>query len=285
MKQKIAVLLSLAAATVLATTAASEAPAQATAVLEYKMPDGRTLTYQAKSEEAQLVEVMGQSMDTSTASTSTITFKTKGTRDKDFLLGVMLDDMIISITGPQGDMSPDMSSVKGKSFDMVLSPLGSEVDVTGAEAISYALEGESRNLVSSFKNFFPDLPGKPVKIGDTWPATASIEEKTTSVNIRIDFQYVHTLDGIEMIDGMECARVVSQVTGAISGSGNQGGQDMTFAGTSKGKDTWFFAVKEGFLVKAASEAASEISIDIPAAGMAIPMTLTSKGEVKLTGKS
>lgn len=285
MKQKIAILFVLAAATVLATAAAPKAPAQAAAVLEYKMPDGRALTYQAKSEESQLIEVMGQSMNTTSATVSNIAFKAKGKKDKDMLLGVTIDDMSVSVTGPQGDMSPDVSSVKGKSFDMVLSALGNEVDVSGAEAISYSMEGEERNLASGFKNFFPDLPGKPVKIGDTWPATANIEEKTTSANIRIDIQYVHTLDGIEVIDGMECARVVSQVTGAISGSGNQGGQDMTFAGTSKGKDTWYFAIKEGTLVKAASESTSEISIDLPAAGMAVPMTLTSKSEVKLTGKS
>ncbi len=285
MKTRISVILVLAAAAVLATAATPKAPAQAAVVLEYKMPSGRALTYQAKSEEAQIIEVMGQSMDTSTATVSDLTFKAKGKKDKDILLGVTVDDMSMSVVGSQGDMSPDMSSVKGKSFDMVLSALGNEVDVSGAEAISFAMEGEARSLVSSFQNFFPDLPGKPVKIGDTWPATASIEEKTTSIVIRLDFQYVHTLDGIEVIDGLECARVVSQVTGAISGSGNQGGQDMTFAGTSKGKDIWFFAVKEGTLVKAASESASEIFIDVPAAGMSIPMTLTSKSEVKLTGKS
>ncbi len=132
-------------------------------------------------------------------------------------------------------MSPDMSSVKGKSFDMVLSSLGNEVDVSGAEAISFAMSGEVRNMASSFKNFFPDLPGKTVKIGDTWPAAASIEEKTGSMDVKIDFQYLHTLDGIELIDGVECARVSSQVTGTISGSGNQMGQDLTFSGTSKGK--------------------------------------------------
>lgn len=285
MKLKIALILVLAAATVLATAAAPKAPAQAAAVLEYKMPAGRSLTYQAKSEEAQIIEVMGQSMDTTSTTVSNITFKTKGKKEKDILLGVTVDDMSMSVTGSQGDMSPNLSSVKGKSFDMVLSTLGNEIDVSGAEAISFDMEGEARNLVSSFQNFFPDLPGKPVKVGDTWPATAGIEEKTTSIDIKIDLQYVHTLDGIEVIDGMECARVVSQVTGAISGSGNQGGQDMTFAGTSKGKDTWFFALKEGTLVKATSESASEISIDVPAAGMSIPMTLTSKSEVKLTGKS
>jgi hypothetical protein len=248
------------------------------------MPAGRTLTYQSKQEESQIMEIQGQSMDTTTTSTSTFTFKGKGAKDKNFLVGVTIDDITSSVTGPQGDMSPDMSSVKGKSFDMVLSPLGNEVDVTGAEAISYSIAGETRNLSSGFKTFFPDLAGKPVKIGDTWPATASVEEKTGSMTIKIDLQYVHTLEGFETVEGVECARIGSQVTGTLSGSGSQMGQDLTFAGTSKGKDVWYFAVKDGCYVKANSESTTEMSIDVAAAGMTIPVTQTSKSEVKLTGK-
>jgi hypothetical protein len=184
----------------------------------------------------------------------------------------------------QGDMSPDMSGVKGKSFDMVLSPLGSEVDVSGAEAITYNIATETRNLASGFKMFFPDLPGKPVKVGDTWPSTSGTEEKTGSMNIRIDFQNVNTLEGFEAVDGMECARISSQVTGTITGTGNQMGADLTFSGTSKGKDVWHFAVKEGIFVKALSESTTEMSIDVAAAGMTIPMTQKSKTEVKLAGK-
>jgi hypothetical protein len=264
-------------------TSIAPAPAPAATVLEYKMPAGRALTYQTKSEEAQVMEVQGQSMDSQTTGASTFTFKAKGLKDKNFLLGVTIDDIVVTMTSSaQGDMSPDMAAVKGKSFDMVLSPLGSEVDVAGAEAITYDLATETRNLASSFKMYFPDLPGKPVNVGDTWPSNAAIEEKTGSMNIRIDFQSVNTLEGFETLDGMECARISSQITGTITGTGNQGGMDLTFSGTHKGKDVWYFAVKEGLYVKNASEATSEMSIDVSAAGMTIPMTQTTKGEVKLT---
>jgi hypothetical protein len=276
-----AAVLLLAAGAILA-AAAPQATGKAV-VLEYKMPTGRALTYQAKTQESQVMEVQGQSMNTDTNNTSTFTFTSKGPKDKDFLVGVKIDDMAVNITSSaQGDMSPDMSSLKGKLFDMVLSPLGAEVDVTGAEAITYDIAGETRNLASGFKTFFPDLAGKPVKIGDTWPSTASTEEKTGSMAIRIDLQYANTLEGFETVDGMECARISSQVTGTISGTGNQGGMDLTFSGTTKGKDVWHFAVKEGMLINQASESTSEMSIDVPGAGMTIPMNMSSKGEVKLT---
>jgi hypothetical protein len=281
----VAVILVLAGGAVPVTSLASAPAPAATVVLEYKMPTGRALTYQSKSEEAQVMEVQGQSMDTQTTNTSTFTFKAKGLKDKNFLLGVTIDDITATMaSSAQGDMSPDMSGVKGKSFDMVLSPLGSEVDVSGAEAITYNIATETRNLASGFKMFFPDLPGKPVKVGDTWPSTSGTEEKTGSMNIRIDFQNVNTLEGFEAVDGMECARISSQVTGTITGTGNQMGADLTFSGTSKGKDVWHFAVKEGIFVKALSESTTEMSIDVAAAGMTIPMTQKSKTEVKLAGK-
>jgi hypothetical protein len=290
----VAVILVLAGGAVQATPTAPEAPATslsstlapaATVVLEYKMPAGRALTYQSKAEEAQIMEIQGQSMDTQTTNTGTFSFMAKGLKDKNFLLGVTIDDIVMTMTSnAQGDMSPNMDTVKGKSFDMVLSPLGSEVDVSGAEAITYDLAGDSHNLSSGFKMFFPDMPGKPVKVGDTWPSSAGTEDKSTSMNIRIDFQYVNTLEGLETVEGMECARISSLVTGAITGTGNQMGTDLTFSGTSKGKDVWYFAIKEGILVKTISESTTEMSIDVPAAGMTIPMTQTTKAEVKLAGK-
>jgi hypothetical protein len=280
-----AVILVLAAGTVLATPAAPKAPAAAATVLEYKMPAGRVLTYQTKSEDSQVMEVMGQSMDTQTANTSTITFKSKGQKDKNFLVSATIDDIATTVTSSaQGDVSPDMSSVKGKSFDMVLSPLGSEVDVSAAEAITYSIATETRSIASGFKTFFPDLPGKAVNIGDTWPSTSSVEEKTGSMNIRIDLQNVHTLEGFETIDGKECARVSAQVTGTITGSGSQMGQDLTFSGTLKGKDIWYFAVKDGVYVKSNTDSTTQMSIDVAAAGMSIPVTQTTKSEVKLAPK-
>jgi hypothetical protein len=289
-----AVILVLAGGAVQATPTAPETratsvvpapPPAATVVLEYKMPAGRALTYQSKSEDSQVMEIQGQSMDTQTTNTSTFTFKAKGAKDKNFLLGVTIDDIAATVvSSAQGDMSPNMGTVKGKSFDMVLSPLGSEVDVSGAEAITYDMATETRNLASGFKMFFPDLPGKPVKIGDTWPSTSVFEEKTGSMSIRIDFQNVNTLEGFEAVDGMECGRISSQVTGTVTGTGNQMGADLTFSGTSKGKDVWYFAVKEGIFVKAMSESTTGMSIDVAAAGMTIPMTQTTKAEVKLTGK-
>ena len=123
-----------------------------------------------------------------------------------------------------------------------------------------------------------------MKIGDSWPSSYVIEEKSGSTSMRMEFQSLNTLEGWETVDGMECARITAKVTGTISGTGKQQGMDTSTDGTSKGKDVWYFAVKEGIFVKAMSESTTDMSVDVAAAGMTIPVTQTTKTEVKLTGK-
>ena len=123
------------------------------------------------------------------------------------------------------------------------------------------------------------------RLGVLIPLLACGVASATPVTVRIDLQYVNTLEGFEAVDGMECARIGARMTGTISGSGNQMGQDVTFTGTTKGQDVYHFAVKEGVFVKAVSESTAEIAVDVPAAGMSIPMTQSTKGEVKLAAKN
>jgi len=264
------------------TPATPKAPAGT--VLEYKMPAGRVLTYTNTEEMAQVMEVMGQTVDAHTKGGGTFSFSAKGKKDQNLLLGVTIDDMSMTITSPMGDQSPDMSSVKGKSFDMVVSPLGSEIDVSGAEAITYQSANGTSNVAPGFKMFFPDLPGKPLKIGDTWPSSAAADDTSGGMNIKLGFQYVNIFEGLETVDGMECARIKSDYTGTLSGTGNQQGMDMVLTGTGKGTDLWYFAVKEGIYLKATSDATYDISIAVSAANMTIPMTQTRKSELKLVGK-
>jgi hypothetical protein len=266
------------------TPAAAAVKAPAGTVLEYKMPAGRALTYTNSQEMAQVMEVMGQAIDSHTKGGGTITFSAKGKKDQNLLLGVTIDDMSMTISGPTGDLSPDLSPVKGKSFDMVISPLGSEVDVSAAEAITYQSANGTANVASGFKLFFPDLPGKPLKVGDTWPSSAAADDTSGGMNIKMGFQYVNTFEGLETVDGMECARIKSDYTSTLSGTGNQQGMDMVLTGTGKGTDLWYFAVKEGIYLKATSDATYELSIAVSAADMTIPMTQTRKGELKLVGK-
>jgi len=270
------------------TATAAKAPAVKAApagvVLEYRMPEGRVLKYQNTAEAVEATDMMGQTVESHTTSQEAFTLLAKGRKGADLLLGVTIDDMAMTVTGPQGDMSPDMTALAGKSFDMVLSPLGQEVDVSGAEALTYEMATGTRNLSATFKLFFPDLPGKPLKVGDTWPSNADVSEKGGAVEMNLAFQNVNHFEGLETVDGVECARIRSEVTATITGTGNQQGMDMVFSGTGKGTDLWYFAVKEGIYIKSTGEVKMDISITVSAMGMTIPVTSTRKATVQLVGR-
>jgi hypothetical protein len=263
------------------------APAEGSAgiVLEYRMPAGRVLRYTDKTEVREVTDVMGMTNESLSTLLSSLSFRAKGPKGADHLVGVTIDDLAITITGTRGDTSPDTKPVRGRSFDMVLSPLGTEVDVSGAEAITYQLVSGPRSVAPGFKIFFPDLPGKPVTIGDTWPSSFVIEDEGGGAKMRVETQSVNTLEGFETVDGLECARIASTNTGTISGTGEQQGLGLVFAGTLKGTDVWYFAVKEGIYVRSTGETVSEITITVSGPQtMTIPATQTRKSEVKLAGR-
>lgn len=270
------------------TTTAAKAPAAKAApagvVLEYKMPEGRALSYQNTGEAVEATDMMGQTVESHMTSNEAFTLRAKGRKEGNYLLGVTIDGMSMTATGPQGDNSPDMTSLAGKTFDMVLSPLGQEVDVSGAEALTYEMASGTRNLSTTFKLFFPDLPGKPLQVGDTWPSSADVNEKAGAVEMRLAFQNVNHYEGLETVDGVECARIRSEVTATITGTGNQQGMDMVFSGTGQGTDLWYFAVKDGIYVKSTGEVKMDMSITVSAMGMTIPVTSTRKATVQLVGR-
>jgi hypothetical protein len=268
---------------------AAEAPAAKAApagtVLAYKMPAGQAWHYADESEIREAQDIMGQVSESQAKSAGSYTFRGKGTKGPNLLLDVTIDDMTLNISSPRGDFSPDMTKVKGRSFDMVLSPLGTEVDVSAAEAITYEFANGPRSLAPGFKIFFPQLPDKPVKVGDSWPSSFVIEEKSGATDMRVGVQTVNTLEGFETVDGLACARITSKHTGTISGTGNEQGMDLIFSGTVKGSDLWYFAPGQGLYVRSDGESVNEISITVAGPqSMTIPATQTRKSTTRLVGR-
>jgi len=268
-------LVPLLAVLVLAGGAAVKAAAPQGAVsLAYQFPQGRSLSYKTSSSQTQNMEIMGQSMTTESTSSMDFTVKGQGVKDGNFVLGVTIDASKADVSSSQGNMSPDMSAVVGKAFDMVVSRLGKEIDVKGAEAIKYDMpSGGSRDISSGFQAFFTDVPDKPIKVGDSWPSEDTIVQREGSGETRIHFMNQNTFDGIETVDGTECARIKSAVKGTISGNMEQMGAAISIDIKLEGSDIWYFAVKDGIYIKSEMKATmgGVVVVGEPA-NMTIPIT-------------
>ncbi|NIM57397.1 MAG: hypothetical protein GTO16_00425 [Candidatus Aminicenantes bacterium] len=252
-------------------------------ILKYRMAENQLLKYQLTIEQTQDIEVMGQQMKTETKGEIAFTAKSKGLKENNQQLGITIDSMIININSPQGEISPDMSSVEGKSFDMTMTTLGKELDLSGAESIQYDLgQAGTRDVGSNFQAVFPDLADRPVKVGDTWTSKDTINEKIGSGGIEISLESLNTLDGFEVVDGLECARITTKITGTLEGGGNQGGANLAFKGNIEGTETWHFAYKEGIFVKQKADIFTKGTVNVRGPQeMSIPLGQNMKIEVKL----
>lgn len=248
-------------------------------ILKYRMDPGQSLKYKNETNANQYMEVMGQSIDVDTERTLTLTMTPKGTQDANLLLGVTINSASLSINGPQGSITPDLDEIEGKSFEMTINSIGEEIDVSGAEALQYEVEGTERSMSADFQMFFPDTAGKPIKMGDSWTTSGTLDIAEGNNQIKINLESVNTLDGFEVIDGYECVRIKADVTGTMEGEGEAQGMSLIMEGQGEGTDTWYFAYKEGILVKVISEFYLDGNIDATGpANLSIPM----KQEMKMT---
>jgi hypothetical protein len=252
-------------------------------ILEYRMPQDQALKYQFTSNMIQDMEVMGQSMQTIIDLNLQFSAKSEGLDKNNHRLLVTIDSASSEIESPQGNLSPDMSSVFGKSFHLTLSPLGKELEITGGDTITYSMgQVGERTLTSNFQTIFPDLAGKPIKIGDSWTSNDTLDVNEGGMNMKMTFVSVNTLQGLETVAGHECAKITAKSTGKLEGEGQQGGANLYFEGDIEGKDTWYFAYKKGIFVNSITEGMTKGTIAVTGAQkMTIPMTMETKFETKV----
>ena len=175
-------------------------------------------------------------------------------------LNVTVDAARMEIGLPDLTLTPDMGGVVGKSFEMTVSPLGEEVDISGAESLTYgsqAAPGERVSIASDFQALFPNLPGHGVHAGATWTTTDTLAIDGGGVPIVARLETQNTFEGYETIDGMTCARIRAETRGEFGGSGFDEGVPVTAKGTLQGTGSWYFAPDRGVFVR--SESAAEVS--------------------------
>lgn len=90
----------------------------------------------------------------------------------------------------------------------------------------------------------------------------------------------HWLD--TSVDGLECARIEAEVTGAMEGEGQQGGANLYFEGDIESTETCCFAYKKGVFVKTTSKGMTDAPLAVTGPQkMTFPMTTQMPIEAKL----
>jgi hypothetical protein len=226
--------------------------------LEYRFSEKKILTYRVTNDFSQTMDIMGQKMEITSDGGLTFSVMAKGSKDGAHLIGVTIDSMSMEIGTPRGAIEPDMSTVMGKSFDMTLSLIGKELNLSGAGDIKYDMgQGGERNVITEFQVVFPNTAGKPVTVGDSWTVQDTVIDKSANGEMEILFESVNTVTGFETVNDMECVVIETEFKGRLSGTGTEGGLELVTEGEIEGNGKWHFAYKQGIFVKEITEGAGE----------------------------
>jgi hypothetical protein len=201
----------------------------------------------------QIMDIQGQSMQVDVNSAFGCFVKSAGKQDNNLMIEIKVDTLGQTTNSPMGGSGGAIQDIKGKTFNIMISPEGKMVDISGATAFVYTLEGSGEsNMSQTFSDFFPVLPSKAVATGDTWNSTDSLTTKSTAMTMTTIDNTINKLEGFETVDGIECAKISSQHSGKISMKIQNQGNDLSIKGPFTGTSEFLFAVKEGYFIKMTS---------------------------------
>ena len=244
-------------------------------ILEYRMSGGAVTSYRVTSDFVQTMEIQGQSVPVVSTEILSFSVEPKGAKDGDHALGITIDGLIVTASSPEGEIDADTENVVGESFDMTLSKLGAEGGLPDPDVLQYTIGPQGpKSVITGFGVIFPDLPEGPITVGDTWPATVEVAEESDQGDVVITVHAVNTLEGFETVEGLECAKIAAVLTGTIEGGGTQQGAEWTMQSDMDGSGTWYFAYKEGILVRDVTEGTADgtIVVHAPNGDMTIPVS-------------
>lgn len=255
-------------------------------ILSYRLAPSEVWKYQMTSTQKMNMEQMGQAIETETNSFSGYGVKGEGLdKQQNYLATVLIDTMSIFSKGMGRESRPDLSGFVGKSFGLIFTPKGKELEMPGADSLTVdfgMMGGGKQSVKTFFRTILPDLPPKPTKIGETWTEQDTIDMKQGGLDIHIVMNSTHTLAAKEMVGDLECLKITTKSQGTLDGEGQQMGADLTFEGDLEGDGTWYFAYKIGRFVKSDSKNFMEGTIAVTGpANMTMPITQETKAEVTL----
>jgi hypothetical protein len=155
---------------------------------------------------------------------------------------------------------------------MDLSPAGEVLGFSGDSAeMKYILAGDfEQSIEVDFRNLLPMLPDVPLKVGDSWESSGQLPGESYNDETTTRLEFTNTLEGLETVDGLECAKIAVEMTGYLDTVGQPAPGLAVSDGEVIGEATWYFAYKEGHLVRMVTEVQSRAIQDL--GGSAVPPT-------------
>jgi hypothetical protein len=218
-------------------------------LMEYTFPEN-DLNYSQTQDVKQEIDAMGQIIDIDMTQAIYFSARKNSMEGPHTKLDMKVHSMDMEIDAMGQGMSPDLSSMKGKEFQMVVSATGREVDTHEPDAIVYQVSpDEKSNFGMIFNSMFTDLPGGTVKINDSWTSHDSVTFKEGEKFTTLVINGTHTLKDFSESKGVKCAEIAAVYDGSMRGKVISNGMEMDLKGKITGTGTWIFDIEKGQLVQ------------------------------------
>lgn len=250
------------------------APVSGGVKLEYIYPGGNTFKYVSQTKVVQNMDVNGESMLVNISMTMGCEVKPAVKHGENLKLEIKIDTMAQSIESPQGSAGGPVNDIKGKSFNLIISPAGKSVDLSEATKVVYNVEGSGEsNLAETFLSYFPLLPTGIVKPGDTWVLNDTLDSKSPTSTTWMPVESKYKFEGIENIDGTDCAKISVVLSGTRKMTTQSQGMTIGTNGPFTGTRIILIALKDGYLVKDSVTSRMTGKIEIPDQNMSFPVVM------------
>lgn len=247
--------------------------------LVYNIQKDKNIRYESKTAVNQTMDINGQTMNVLVDSYLGFKVRMLEKVSENLKYNITLDSLKMSIDAAmQGSSNIRVGELEGKSFNMLISPRGKVVDLSEAEKIRFNIESQgSSNLAESFRDIFPVLPDKAVKPGDTWSSVDTVSSQSSAATTSQILESNYRFEGVEKLNGTDCAKIVSTVKGTAATNAQSMGMDIFYSGPVEGQVTMYFAIKEGYYVKQIVSTKMNGTIEISGAeNMSFPIYVDTK---------
>ena len=187
-------------------------------------------------------------------------------------------DSIVADSGVTLPVTINLAAARGLSYSGVLAPDGELKNSTASDTI--IARGLSQ-VLANFRDFYPGIPAGGLTLNAAWIDTTS---RTDRAGI-FDRVTVTTIArsraaAIEELAGAHAIRLEVDAILAITGAGNQGGQDLDLAGKGTRHATEYVAV-DGRFLGGESLDSTDLEIAVPAQGQVVSIKQIAKSIVQV----
>ena len=198
---------------------------------------------------------------------------------------IFIPKMDVKIVLPTGQQTLDTRNLKDINLDFEYTVNGNQKKIV-PENESMVIDfgemlGGTLDWDFLLKYVSPNLPGKPVKVGDTWNDNLHFPRVEAGSKIEASVLLKHQLTDFEEIDGRKCAVIKTKISSKLDDTFELMAMPWDLKGELTGDMIWYFDYNQGLIVKLKIEEKSEGAVQSEGGEMSATYTQSSIIELNL----